>query len=177
MSGAPPLLIALAGLPGSGKSSLARALANARGATWLRIDAIEQALRDSGRLAGDVGPAGYLAAYALAEGNLAAGNEVIADSVNPLPVTRQAWRAVARRSGARLLEVELGCSDPREHRRRVETRRADLPGLVLPDWAQVQARDYAPWPADAPPMRLDTAGRTIAACLTELMAAIDDGRA
>ena len=41
------MLIAFAGLPATGKSTLARALAETRGGLYLRIDTIEQALRDS----------------------------------------------------------------------------------------------------------------------------------
>jgi len=37
-------LIVLAGLPGAGKSTIARSLALARGAVWSRIDSIEQAI-------------------------------------------------------------------------------------------------------------------------------------
>jgi len=32
-----------------------------------------------------------------------------------------------------------------EHRRRVEQRSVDVPGLVPPMWASVQRHDYAPW--------------------------------
>lgn len=164
------LLVAFGGLPGSGKTTLARALAATGGAVYLRIDAIEQALRASGMLAREVGPAGYLAAYALAESNLALGATVVADSVNPLPVTRQAWRDAAARAGAGILEVEIACSDPVVHRRRVDNRRPDLPGLVQPTWQDVLARDYAPW--DAPHLAIDTAGRAVADCLAELQAAV-----
>lgn len=41
-------LIVLSGLPGAGKSTIARALAEAIGAAWLRIDTIEMAIRESG---------------------------------------------------------------------------------------------------------------------------------
>src|SRR5262245_49718709 len=61
------MLIVFAGLPPTGKSTLARALAQARHATYLRIDTIEQTLRSLAPLAEDVGEAGYLVAYALAE--------------------------------------------------------------------------------------------------------------
>jgi predicted kinase len=134
--------VALGGLPGTGKSTIARRLAARSGGFWLRIDAIEQAIRAAGVLAGDVGPAGYMAAYALAGTNLRLGALVIADSVNPLPVTREAWRRTA--DGVALVEVEVVCSDPSEHRRRVETREGDVPGLVPPDWEAVLARNYAP---------------------------------
>ena len=162
------MLIALGGLPGSGKSTLARALARETGAVWLRIDSIEQALRESGVCAADLGPAGYLAAAAVVSDNLAPGRTVIADAVNPLPVTREMWRGAALRAGVRLLEVEIVCLDIAEHRQRVETRVSGVPGLVLPDWEAVLARDYTPWPGA---VRIDTAapGR-VAASLARLRA-------
>ncbi len=162
------LLVAFAGLPGTGKSTLSRTLAQALGATWIRIDHIEQALRESG--IAEVGPAGYLAGYAVAEANLALGLDVVADSVNPLHITRSAWRDAAQRAGARIIEVEVVCSDAAEHRRRVETRRIDIPGLVPPSWAAVQGRHYENW--DRPPVVIDTAGRSLGDSLAELRAAL-----
>jgi hypothetical protein len=88
-----PVLVILGGLPGGGKTSLARALAAQIGAVHLRIDSIEQALRDSGALLGPMDAAGYRIAYALAADNLRIGHTVIADSVNPIFLTRAAWRA------------------------------------------------------------------------------------
>ncbi len=41
------------------------------------------------------GPEGYIVAYRLAEHNLRLGLAVVADSVNPIEITREAWRAVA----------------------------------------------------------------------------------
>jgi predicted kinase len=54
-----PRLIVFAGLPGSGKSTIARALAKQIGAVWLRVDSVEQALRESGVVTGSIGDAGY----------------------------------------------------------------------------------------------------------------------
>ena len=76
-------LIVFAGLSGSGKSSIARGLAKEMGALWLRVDSIEQAIRESGIVPGSVDDAGYRAAYALAQDNLRLGHDVIGDSVNP----------------------------------------------------------------------------------------------
>ena len=161
------MLIAFAGLAGTGKTTLARALAQQLGATYLRIDTIERALRASAMLADQVGPAGYLVAYALAEANLRLGQIVIADSVNPLRITREAWRHSAANGGSRMIEVEIICSDPAEHRRRVETRSIDIEGLAAPNWQAVIERDYEPW--DRPPIVIDTAGRTSAESLAELL--------
>jgi len=149
------MLVAFGGLPGTGKSTIAHEVARRRQAICLRIDTIEQAIRSAGVLASDVGPAGYSVACALAEANLRFGHAVVADSVNPLEVTRAAWRAVAERASAPLLEVEIICSDEREHRRRVETRSIDVPGLVPPTWEDVLRRRYEPWGGER--LVLDTA--------------------
>lgn len=118
-------LIVFSGLPASGKSYIARALAQKTGAIWLRIDSIEQAIRGSGVVPGSLDDAGYRAAYAVAEDNLRLGHDVIGDSVNPWMLTRNAWRAVGVRAGARVVEVEAICSDQDEHRRRVESRASE----------------------------------------------------
>ncbi len=72
------LLIVFGGLPETGKTTLARLIAEEEHAAYLRIDIIEQALRSSGMLAGDVGPSGYSVAYALAASNLALVRIVVA---------------------------------------------------------------------------------------------------
>ena len=84
------MLIVFAGLPGTGKSTIARALAAELDAVWLRIDSIEQAIRASGAVESDLDDAGYRAAYAVAEDNLRLGRTVIGDSVNGWMLTRDA---------------------------------------------------------------------------------------
>jgi len=164
------MLIVLGGLPGTGKTTIARALASRLGAFHLRIDTVEQALRSAGTLGDDIGPLGYVVAYRLAEDNLRLGITVIADSVNPIQITRDAWRATAERAGAPLFEVEVICSDPAEHRCRVETRQADIDGFRLPTWAEVVGRDYEPW--EGPNVIVDTAGRTVDACIADIQNAL-----
>ncbi|PKR48939.1 AAA family ATPase [Thalassospira marina] len=146
------MLIILGGLPGCGKSTLAEKLARSLPAMWLRIDSIEQALRDAyaqfGTGNADIGPEGYMAAYRLAEDNVRLGHAVIADSVNPLTITRDAWRDVARRGQCQFCEIELICSDTALHRQRIETRISSVENLKLPDWQAVQNREYQAWHSD-----------------------------
>jgi predicted kinase len=139
------MLIIFAGLPGTGKSTLAKALAERLSATYVRIDTIEQALHAVGSLKGPMTVEGYVIGYRVAEDNLRLGRLVVADSVNPIPITRDAWLDVAVRAGAKAVEVEVICSDKVEHRCRAESRTVDIPGLVPPTWAAIEGRDYAPW--------------------------------
>jgi predicted kinase len=163
------MLIAFSGLPGTGKTSIARELARRLRATYLRVDTVEQALRSCGTLE-EVMAEGYETIYRLAEDNLNLGLTVIADSVNPLDITREAWAEVAREADVRLINVEVICSDEAEHRRRVETRSSDIADLVFPTWDKVKSREYHPW--TQPRMVIDTAGRSVSACVDELMSAL-----
>lgn len=164
------MLVVLGGLPGTGKSTVARAVAQRHSAVYLRIDAIEQAIRDADVLAGQVGPAGYAVANAIAEANLANGLTVVADCVNPVAESRAAWRCIAGRVAVLLVEIEIVCSDKAEHRRRVEQRTADIPGLVYPSWPDVIGREYQPWHAAH---QVDTAGLDPGAAVAAVERAID----
>ena len=139
------MLIVFSGLPGTGKTTLARELAASRSTAYLRIDIIEQTIRNAQVLAADIGPAGYNVALALAETNLAIGRIVIADCVNPVAESRMAWRATAERAKSSIFDIEVICSDPMEHQRRVEARTSDVPGLTVPTWLSVQQHEYEPW--------------------------------
>ncbi|MCX6626075.1 MAG: AAA family ATPase, partial [Candidatus Solibacter sp.] len=158
-AGCCPMLIIFGGLPGVGKTAIATELARLTGALHLRIDSIEQAIRASGLGNHPLDDAGYRVAYAVAEDNLRIGRTVIADSVNPLQLTREAWVAVANRVRVRAMEIEVKCSDAGEHRRRVETRTSDIAGLELPTWKEVVGREYHPW--DREHLVIDTAGQTV----------------
>ena len=161
------MLIIFGGLPGTGKTTIARALAQTIKAVHLRIDTIEEALISSGTVKDDIGPAGYMVAYDLAKDNLRLGHIVIADSVNPIEITRSAWRSVARDAGSRFLEIETRCSDPKEHQDRVENRQY---GVRSVKWQQVLDREYEPWKSVS--LSLDTAFKSPEECVTDIVGSI-----
>ncbi|KXU84901.1 adenylyl-sulfate kinase [Paraburkholderia monticola] len=153
------MLIAFGGLPGTGKTTVAQTLARKLAAVYLRIDTLEQAIiagMDDGT---DIGPAGYLAGYAVAKDNLRLGLTVVADSVNGLDVTRSGWRKAALEAGVQIVEIELICSDTTVHRLRIEARQADIPGHKLPTWKSVQERRYDAWESEH--LVVDTANCSI----------------
>ena len=161
------MLIIFAGLPGVGKTALARGLARELGAVHLRIDTIEMAIwRSRMHDDRDLEDVGYQVAYGIAADNLRLGHTVIADSVNPVAATRIAWRAVAQAISVPAREVEIICSNTDEHRRRIEQRETDLPGFVPPTWDEVCSRVYEPWHGHH--IVIDTAARTLEQALADI---------
>ena len=106
----------------------------------------------------------------MAADNLRIGIDVVADSCNRLVLTRRDWDEVARESGATSINIEVVCTDAREHRRRVETRSSNVPGLKLPTWDEILAREYHDWTTDR--LIVDTAGRSEGESFDELMVAL-----
>jgi predicted kinase len=97
-----------------------------------------------------------MVAYGVAADNLRIGLSVVADTVNPWPQTRAAWREVATAAGAPLVEIEVICSDP-QSTGRVEggnpTSKASgsRPGMT---WAGTTGRDREH-------VAVDTAGQSV----------------
>ena len=167
----PTMLFIFSGLPGSGKSTLAQVLAKQLDAVYLRIDTIEQGLRDICAI--EVQGEGYRLAYRIASDNLRLGRSVVADSCNPIELTRREWEEVARVAAADFANIEVICSDGAEHRRRVETRASEVPGLRLPTWSEVANREYHDWTIDR--IVIDTAGRSEAESVRELLSELSVG--
>lgn len=160
------MLVVFSGRPASGKTTLSRLLARRLEAVYLRIDTMEPPIQAA--YGHDIADVGYRVAYGVAADNLTLGRTVVADCVNDVNIARDAWREMALRSSVALAEIEILCSDAREHRLRVETRIVDIPGLLLPSWEEIVDRRQDVWLRDH--IVIDTAGRSPDDCLVELMA-------
>ncbi len=140
------VLIAMSGVPGSGKTTIAHALAAELGYAVLSVDTIEAGMRRAG--VDDDQPCGlaaYAVAQALADVQLRLGVKVIADAVNVADPARQAWMELAASHGVPLVVVEVRCSDVLLHRERLATRPVELREI---SWAEIEqrAQESAAWP-------------------------------
>jgi len=159
-------LMVISGRPGTGKTTLAKAIARRRRSCYLRVDAAETALA---RMGLQVSVEGYAVVHEIAVSNLLLGLDVVVDAVNPVPEARAGWHEAAARAGAELVQVETWLPDPDEHRVRVEARKADMPGQLVPSWVQVEGQEWTPWDEerDGPRALIETrdARRALAALL------------
>lgn len=120
------MLVVFGGLPATGKTSIAAAVAEATGAAYVEIDAVEAALLRAGLDPGQgsLGSAAAVVAQAVVGGLLATGSTVVVDAVQPSGSAHADWLALAATHAAGLLVVEVTCSDPRLHRELDLARRA-----------------------------------------------------
>lgn len=164
------LLVVLAGLPGTGKTTIARLLARRLQAAYLRTDVIAGPMLAAG-LTSDQAEAGRVAydiAYRIAIENLDVDVPVVVDGVNATHERRALWRKASVATSTRLQQLEMVLADQVEHRQRVEARKAR--DYLGPTWDQIQDLPYEPWDeaVDGPRLVVDTADRAAAltSCLT-----------
>lgn len=160
-----PTLYIFSGLPASGKSTLAKLLAARVGATYVRVDTIEQGLRDLCHF--KVEGEGYRLSYRIIRDNLELGLSCIADSCNPIELTRHEWQQVATSMSAHFVNIEICCSDENEHKQRVDSRKNEVENLQLPNWQQVKARHYEAWKTEV--VKIDTAADSIETSFAKLV--------
>ena len=164
------ILFIFSGLPAVGKSTLARFVVKEFGAVYLRIDTIEQGLKDLCRI--NVEGEGYRLAYRMTADNLQLGNNVVADCCNPIELTRREWEEVAVNNNCCFVNIEVICSDKTEHKKRAEQRNTEVANMNLPVWDDIENREYHEWHKSR--IVIETAGKTIKQCQTELKEKVAD---
>ncbi len=157
------MLIAMAGLPAAGKSTIAGILGARLSASVVSVDPIESAILEAGIDRDQpTGLAAYLVAETMAGLVLESGHDVIVDAVNGVDPAREQWVNLARSRGDTLRFIEVICSDVELHRARLESRGRRLPHVNEPSWHAVEQSldEYAPWAgvsAATPRITLDSA--------------------
>jgi hypothetical protein len=138
-----PRLVLVTGLPGTGKSTVAEAIADRIGAPVLAHDWAMSALRPYPEVqsALDRMPMGHRAVgwstlHALARSQLRAGRSVILDGVARADELRTC-REIAHDEDASMVVIATQCSDPSVHRSRVEGRQRLIPNWHELDWVGV----------------------------------------
>ncbi len=143
-----PALLLIAGAAGTGKSTLAGALRDARA---LPVIALDDVLASGGMfLPPDprgVVYAAELLLLRLAARQLATGQSVIVDTVAGALGLRSAWRRLARQYRARFVPVVCICTDGAVHRAHIVARgRGTVASAADPARAVALLRAaYAPW--------------------------------
>ena len=173
MENSKTVLYIFSGLPATGKSTLAKIIAKNFNAFYIRVDTIEQGIRDFCNY--NVQGEGYRLAYRLVEDNLAIGNNVVADQCNPWKLTRNEWNNVAIKNNCEYINIETICSNKTEHKNRVENRTAEIENIKLPTWEEITKREsdknhpiyYEPWKEEH--ITIDTANKSIEECTKELI--------
>lgn len=143
-------LIAMAGLPGVGKSTVARGLAARFPAVLVDVDQVESALLQAEfERSFATGLAAYLVAEQVARANLELGQHVIVDAANYVSHARDIWTALAAEHRVPLLFVEVVCTDLALHAQRLAQRPAvaGLPRLSFDD-VVVRYAETAAWGAE-----------------------------
>ncbi len=146
-----PSLIVFTGLPGTGKTSIAEAVARELSIPvfakdWLEATLIRCELQ-SAQNGPPLGSAGYQLLTTLAERQLQLGQSAILDSVASTLSIRAEWRVLAQTYQAEWRVIECICSSEAAHCERLSVRQRGIPGWHELDWSEVERVKayYAPW--------------------------------
>jgi len=169
----PPLLVAMTGLSGSGKSTVAERLARALGARLFASDRVRKELAGIAAAAPAAWGEGLYRAewtsrtydrlFTLAASHLAAGSSVVLDATFLSGELRQRAAEVSRHNNARLVLVETVCDEATVAARlAARARRGDSPSDATLETYR-QQRDAVtqappPIPDGAVAIQIDTAG-------------------
>ncbi|WP_395639477.1 AAA family ATPase [Pseudolysinimonas sp.] len=142
------MLVVMAGLPGTGKSTVGEAAAALLGLPIVSVDPVESAILSAGIDADQpTGLAAYLVTETIAESVIASVGGVVVDAVNAVEPARNQWLKLATRRGIPIRFVEVICSDESVHRARLEARGRQLAHIAEPSWHAVEQSldEWEPW--------------------------------
>ncbi len=132
------LLILMKGFPGSGKSTLSRALS--RQLAWPLIDKDDVKDIADSHIQGETNGLSYDIMLNIVRRQLLQGLNVICDSPLTHSMTYEHAKLIAAETHASLVIVECICSDEQLWHQRITSRKnRNLPAHHMTDWERVQA--------------------------------------
>ena len=151
-----PTLILFSGLPGCGKTTLARRVAQYFQLPLFSKDRFQSALRRQG-LAGRSTVDGYRLILDQADEQLNLGLGSVLDAVFPLPGFRAEASQIARRHEAELRVIVCHCSDETVWERRLLARKQYVPDWTPVGWSEVERlrAEFQPWDAQLTHLAVD----------------------
>jgi predicted kinase len=136
----PPKLVLIMGIPGSGKTTLARAVARETGLTLLNSDFLSDSFFSTSRTSVkylSIRDSIYRGLYRTAKENLSVGNGVIIDAPHIKPMRSREWRdsliSLTSATGSELRIVRCYCNEE-ELRNRIATRAEARDAEKLTNW-------------------------------------------
>lgn len=145
-----PTLILFAGMPGSGKTTLARIVAQQLKLPIFSKDRVQRVLRDHHLAAENTGD-GYYIILDMADEQLSLGVSVVLDATFPLDHFRMVASETAARHQARFCAFYCYCSDDALWQERMSSRVQYVPGWKPVGWDDVlrMRQYYQPWDDNA----------------------------
>ena len=150
------MLVLLTGLPGTGKSEIARRIAPELGALILSADPIDATLLRVGIDHDRPDIVGFELMKTVAREHLALDMPVVIDAVNPFQWVRDHYGAIAAAEGKPFALIATTCNDSEVHRSRVERRYKRGEKHITWDGVERQIAYYEP-PTN-PAITLDASG-------------------
>lgn len=136
------VLVAMTGVPATGKSAIADAIGRHLPAPVFSVDPLEATLNRAGITRDHRSDyAAYDLAAMLTEAQIVAGQSAVVDAMNGLPHLRDWWRDIGARHGVHVVVLATTCSDRGLHRQRLEQRHRGIEGFLYDvTWARMEPR-------------------------------------
>jgi len=139
-----PRIILIGGIPGTGKTTLAKEISNRLEIPYFNKDLLESALIGKGICTiEELNGIGYVLMERIALSELKFGRSVILDSVASYKRVNEHWESFKTKE---IRYIECICSDLKLHKTRLESRKRNIPNWYELTWSDIETilKSYGP---------------------------------